>query len=340
MRFSIIVPIYNREKSILKTIQSITEQSFRDFEILLVNDGSDDESEAVCMECARVDERLVYIYQEHRGVSAARNCGIINAQGEYILFIDADDGLEPDALDYLNNTISEYPNADIFAFGFVGSDFFKTGTTEYISKSEITEKYLPAQLYIDTSYEEYFIEHYVWNKCYRSDFIKNNNILFDENHYTWEDGLFTIDCLAVARDMVILPDVLYRQNIYNSDEHLSYGFYKNQLENYINDAELYKHRFGNLYNFATEYHCSHNVRMVGILISRAVKKYGKKSVEVIDRAVKKTLLHTWVDNFTPRSKYEKRLKYFIKRKSSVNIYRLYRNGFLRKIYNKLKNLLN
>lgn len=339
MKFSIIIPVHNREDSIIRTIQSVAEQSFRDWELILVNDGSTDGTGHVCCEFARSDKRVVCINQSAKGVSVARNNGIKNAQGEYILFLDSDDGLRADALELLAQKILKYPDADLLVFGFEGAELLKNKTDIYAGEIDIAEKYMPAQLCVGACYEEYFIEHYVWNKCYRSTFIKNNNIFFDENHYTWEDGLFCIDCLSVAKGMAIIPESLCMQNIFAVEDHLSHRFFPNQIENYIKDAELYKTRFGHLYDFDAEYHCSHNIRILGDLFSKAIGKYERDSLKIISKVIETPLVQSWNVVFVPTTKHERLLKRFIAKRKAKNIYKLHRNSFFRKIYYRLRKLL-
>lgn len=93
---SIIVPVYQAKKDIKKCIDSIRKQSFSDFELILVDDGSSDGSEKICDEYAEKDNRIKTIHQTNRGVSSARNMGLEYARGAYIAFVDADDWIEPD----------------------------------------------------------------------------------------------------------------------------------------------------------------------------------------------------------------------------------------------------
>ena len=94
-KVSIIVPVYNTEEYLSECIESILDQSFTDFELLLINDGSIDKSGKICDEYAKKDSRIVVIHKENGGVSSARNKGIEIAQGEWISFIDADDWITP-----------------------------------------------------------------------------------------------------------------------------------------------------------------------------------------------------------------------------------------------------
>lgn len=98
---SVIVPVYHVEPYLRTCLDSILTQTFADFELILVNDGGSAEETEICEEYAENDARIVYLYQENRGVSAARNAGLNLARGEWIVFVDSDDWLEPDALERL-----------------------------------------------------------------------------------------------------------------------------------------------------------------------------------------------------------------------------------------------
>ena len=99
MLFSVIVPIYNIEKYIRRCIESVLSQSFADFELILVDDGSPDNSGAICDEYAEKDERIQVIHKENGGLVSARQAGIRVASGDYIFHLDGDDAVLPDALD-------------------------------------------------------------------------------------------------------------------------------------------------------------------------------------------------------------------------------------------------
>lgn len=107
MRFSIIIPVYNAEKWLESCVRSVLNQSCEDCEILLINDGSQDKSELLCQQLAAVSSRIRYASQKNSGPSAARNRGIGMAQGEYLLFLDADDTLMPGSLEKLNRLLLE-----------------------------------------------------------------------------------------------------------------------------------------------------------------------------------------------------------------------------------------
>ncbi len=114
--FSIIVPLYNKEQSIRKTIVSILEQKYDNFEILVIDDGSTDNSLAIVK---NIDDRRIKVFsKKNEGVSSARNYGIKKATGTYVLFLDADDFLLPNCLNHYNDLIMNYPNIKVFTTNF------------------------------------------------------------------------------------------------------------------------------------------------------------------------------------------------------------------------------
>lgn len=111
--FSVIIPLYNKEKFIKNTLESVLNQTFEDFDLLIVNDGSTDSSEAVVQSFS--DKRIHYFHKTNEGVSAARNFGIERANSQYIAFIDADDRWHPDFLEKMKLLIQSFPNYKVFA---------------------------------------------------------------------------------------------------------------------------------------------------------------------------------------------------------------------------------
>ena len=117
MLFSVIVPIYNIEKYIRRCIDSVLLQSFTDFELILVDDGSPDSCGAICDEYAKKDERIKVIHQENGGLVSARQAGIKAASGDYIFHLDGDDAVLPDALESAYKIICD-TDADIVSFSY------------------------------------------------------------------------------------------------------------------------------------------------------------------------------------------------------------------------------
>lgn len=119
---SIVIPLYNKEKSIVATLQSVLAQTYTDYEVIIVDDGSTDGSADIVREYVRTlqidDFKIQFLSQDNAGVSAARNRGIWEARGEYVTFIDADDLWASDYLETLVSLIKDFPNAGLYAIGY------------------------------------------------------------------------------------------------------------------------------------------------------------------------------------------------------------------------------
>lgn len=135
-KISIIVPVYNCEKYISNCINSILEQSFKDFELILVDDGSSDRSFEICESFAKKDNRVRAIHQPNSGVSRARNRGLDEAKGEYIGFVDGDDCVDKEMYKRLYKNLADN-NADISICGIVNYFLKKNGTTEKVRQSQV-----------------------------------------------------------------------------------------------------------------------------------------------------------------------------------------------------------
>lgn len=118
MLMSVVIPLYNKELSISGTLRSVLAQTYIDYEILVVNDGSTDTSAEVVRQMMIEDNRIRLIEQPNAGVSAARNTGILNARGEYIAFLDADDLWTSDYLETLDKLIHDFPDAGLYCIGY------------------------------------------------------------------------------------------------------------------------------------------------------------------------------------------------------------------------------
>ena len=139
IRFSVIVPLYNKASYVRKALASIVNQTFQDYEVIIVNDGSTDNSLAIVekffeqIDDRWIDDRLTIISQANAGVAAARNKGVKESKGEYLCFLDADDWWEKEYLDELDKLIHEYPDAGLYATNYV---YYKPGKTHVALKLE------------------------------------------------------------------------------------------------------------------------------------------------------------------------------------------------------------
>lgn len=175
--FSIIVPVYKTEQYLDKCILSILQQSYTDFELILVDDGSPDKCPQICDNYRERDNRIKVLHKENGGVSSARNLGMTIATGEYIWFIDSDDYIEPFSLQQLYEA-QKKEQADMYIFN--NSDVHELEATNI---NEFFEKY----------YFTYVLRFAPWNKLYKRNVILLHNLQFDTQETVGEDLLFNID---------------------------------------------------------------------------------------------------------------------------------------------------
>lgn len=226
MLVSVIIPVYNAEKFLKRSIGSVINQSYEKLELILINDGSTDKSEVICRQYALSDRRIVIVSQKNRGPAAARNTGIRNASGECIFFLDADDFIDHRALEIL---ISEYSARQP---GLVMSNFYKlesngkiinqnvtltpdgepfTGKIRILSKMDIVE------------YIRHFLKHpsnhlisYCWARLYKLSIIKSNNIIAKEDMRLFEDFVFNLEYLKHCDETVFINQPLYTYTMPNN----------------------------------------------------------------------------------------------------------------------------
>lgn len=191
---SVIVPIYNSEKYLKKCIDSIKNQTYKDLEIILVNDGSTDNSPKICDEYANIDKRIKVIHQENGGQATARNAGLDASKGEYIAFVDSDDYIEKDMYEVMLSMI-EVSHSDIAICGH--KEVFED---ESISSVEIFEKEM---LDTEALWQEIFgnLNNAVWNKLFKKELI--GELRFPVGMIHGEDLIFNLDYLKNCKSGVI-----------------------------------------------------------------------------------------------------------------------------------------
>lgn len=182
---SIIVPIYNAENFLYRCVDSILAQSYTDFELLLINDGSTDGSGAICDAYAVKDSRVRVFHKENGGVSSARNLGLDNAQGEYITFCDADDYVDPDWLAAYGEAIAENVDLAIQGYYSIEGKEVKVKTLQASKGFTIEAK---RQLIVSLMSQKAY--GYLWVKLFRKELITANNLRFVVQSAFREDEQF------------------------------------------------------------------------------------------------------------------------------------------------------
>jgi len=199
-KLSIIVPIYNAGKYLEDTITSILRQSYFDFELLLVDDGSTDDSLKICYKFSLQDSRIKVIHKKNGGVSSARNSGLVKAIGEYIAFVDADDLIEPDMYQILIKAL-EQSHTDIAMCGFVAEVTYKPSAMNPSTFPLICNH--PLELLLN----EKLGTGCIWNKVFCKNLIKS--VRFDETIVYSEDQLFITEVLMQCDSIVVISNNLY-----------------------------------------------------------------------------------------------------------------------------------
>ena len=211
---SIIIPIYNVENYLSRCIESILSQDFKDWELILINDGSTDFSKQIAENYEKSDSRIHLINTQNYGVSHARNLGLDAAIGKYIYFVDSDDELEINALSTFKS-IEALHSVSLYKFGYCrinnNEEFrvssLKTGIFDISQGLLLLEKNM--------------YSGFLWNTIFRSDLIKKHNIRFDETVSWCEDHLFFLEYLNLSQDIYIDKSICYKYYIRNNVDSLS-----------------------------------------------------------------------------------------------------------------------
>ena len=230
---SIIVPIYNSEGTLKQCIDSITRQTYENIEIILVDDGSVDNSGSICEKYARNDDRIKVIHKINCGVSAARNTGIINAKGDYIQFVDSDDFIDETMCEKLIHRINR-DSSDMVVCGYITVNDEKKTYTQY--KDNLYDNLLDLSPNFSDLYLNCFFNS-IWDKLY-----KRNKIIdiFDENLSLGEDLKFNLSYLKECNSISVINECLYNY-VVGSSASLSSKYRENMFELILYTNNLINH---------------------------------------------------------------------------------------------------
>lgn len=231
MKFSVIIPIYNSEKYLSECIESVLHQSYQDFELILVNDGSTDRSSEICENYAGTDSRIRVYHQSNAGVSTARNEGLKSASGDWILFLDSDDLLNCHTLNYIHQVISLNGDIDLIQFDLTRERCDASDKTD-ICNCSLTY-HLPGE----------YCEKVRYNVCaggsaIKTSILRNNSISFDTSLELAEDQVFMFRVMQVAQlcCKIPLPLYYYRHNTSSATNNAKYE----SMVRTIHKLEYYK----------------------------------------------------------------------------------------------------
>lgn len=242
-KVSIIIPVYNAEKYISTCLESVSQQTYRDFDVILIDDGSKDKSKIICESfCEKYPKQYKYYWQENSGVSAARNFGITKAAGEWIMFIDADDVISEHAIEQMLKSIDE-KNDDIVISGYTRdingfnvSEQLTTYSSNSLNKLLLNSPNYK-KLYADLGnlFDDIVLMS-VWGKLYRKSIIIDNGLKFNTKLKVCEDVVFNYEYFTRIRNAVFSHSVMYFYRI--ADGSASTKIDKSRIINLHNLVEI------------------------------------------------------------------------------------------------------
>lgn len=192
MILSIIIPSYNSESFISATLDSLISQNLDNCEVIVVNDGSTDNTETIVQKYALQNDKMRLVNNQNQGVSVARNTGLMQAKGEFVCFLDSDDDFEPGTLDYFKKVLSERKGIDFFSFGYSTK---RNGT---LKKLYVCERLNNKNLSPSEFVQNFFLKNiqiHVGSFICRKSFLINNNIFFTKGLRQGEDVEFILNIL-------------------------------------------------------------------------------------------------------------------------------------------------
>lgn len=209
---SIIVPVYNAEQYIDACINSVIAQNSKELELLLIDDGSNDNSAEICLKYAREYSYIKYFKQKNSGPSIARNLGIMKASGKYVSFLDADDLLSDDYFDVVKQRATEaellfFCHAELYTSNIY--KYYKLAEKKCKNQAEINSFLLE----LKTNPLRIEFCNFTWNKCFSLDIIRKNNIFFPDSLRTREDEIFTNYYCSCINTCLLISDCLYYYRI-------------------------------------------------------------------------------------------------------------------------------
>lgn len=311
--FSIIVPCYNASKYVSETIESVLEQEFDDWELILINDGSKDDTLSILQSYAKKDVRIKVYDLPNGGVSKARNYGINVALGAWILFLDSDDWFEQNALSTIDKYRKQYPVCDVFGFNhYYNSETkqwkrgdFKPSLLKRCGKEIEWFKLDTMFPYYDAVKNKVSVGAIrgVWGKAIRKSIITQYNLKFIENLKISEDAIFCLEVFEHSKEVMLFNDYLIHYRVHSSSAMNKYS--PDVLK--TNDMALraywqYRDAFQNKEDFDICY-----LGMVSECLFRSFKLYllhkqcnmsYKKRISLISGGVNSDVVKPIIDNIT------------------------------------------
>ena len=216
IKVSVIMPIYNAGEYLSRAMSDVLNQTLSDIELICVDDGSTDNSPSIIKKLAARDSRIKTICQPNGGAAVARNRGLEMAEGEYIMFLDADDFYEKNLLEELYN-IAESGNLDVAVTRY---DIYNDSKDVFSTPSDEPHAsiFVPGGITSKNENPEFILASttgYVWNKLFRASFMRDKKLAFDPELYVFEDVHFVCSALSMAERVARVEDILIHHRVYS-----------------------------------------------------------------------------------------------------------------------------
>lgn len=322
---SVIIPAYNCEKTIEKCVNSLLQQTYDDYEIIVVNDGSTDSTEKIVIGLQNDNKKIRLISQKNGRVSNARNTGIKESHGDFITFVDSDDYVDKD---YLQSMIDIYIDDSIPAINFVHNDDTNPILTKENHKSYKINENLTYDYFIGVLKKS--IGFTVWNKLFLKKKIIDNNIFFKENINVGEDMIFLFEYLKNCKEI-----------IYNEKAPYHYYIHESSAMNSLNKNYLYEYEstFSELLKLSIEDKVLNALAfemIIYIFSSKYVWKLNYKKFKKYFQEIKETEVYTF--SLKTSLQEDKLRKVFLNKLRNDKILSLYLMVLLNKMRIKIKRM--
>ena len=279
-KVSIIVPIYNAENCLARCIDSILAQTYSDFELILVDDGSNDASDLICDNFAQKDNRIIVIHKENGGTSNARNKGLEIATGEYITFVDSDDTISANYLEAFSFS-ADFEIAGLEIVNFKGIKDCPKESKILSSKEDICD-------WFSQDFDELYLTT-ICSKVFCREIIENNSLQFDTTLKRGEDTNFVYSYLSHCQNIKLIPSIYYQ---------------------YYTDESLISHK----YSLSANECITHIQAKVSVI--KKLEKYFNVKFNNIKKVAHTSYLHLFYTHLKSISKGEKKSELITFRKNS------------------------
>lgn len=299
-KVSLVIPVYNVEKFLKKCLDTVLLQNFKDFEVILIDDGSTDTSGTICDEYQKKDNRINVIHKDNGGVSEARNLGILNASGDYLIFIDSDDYIKDDYIKLLVDGIESGP------FQLACADYYISfnNNIEIHSRNDgMKENYTSVDGVNELINKEKY-QGYLWNKIFNRKIIVQNCIFFDTSIKIWEDLLFCLQYMKCIDTLIYIrtPIYFYVQHQNSAISNPNLWLENTHLIALDKMWEESKFAYGRFNEYISNYYCNELVGMLGKPICNdmeEVSEFMKKIANVNGKLTRKHKLKWMIFQIFP-----------------------------------------